>query len=285
MTAAPAQAGVNPWLCQTVRIAEVIAEIPGVATYELEFADAAQGAGYRFQPGQFNMLYLPGAGEAAISLSAHPRSNRRWSHTIRAAGNVTRSLARLGPGDTLGLRGPYGSSWPLDDYHGCDVVLAAGGIGLPPLRPAIYHIFEHRSSFGRVTLLYGARTAEGLLYTREYAGWTAGGIDVQTTVDRASAGWTGNVGTVTLLLDRLPLGEPARTVVFACGPDVMMHYTARSALHRGISGERVWISSERNMQCAVGLCGHCQLGPEFVCKDGPVFRYERLAPLLRVEGL
>jgi NAD(P)H-flavin reductase len=285
MTAAHATPVANPWLAHSVRIAKITPEISGVATYDLEFTDPEQAARYQFLPGQFNMLYLPGVGEAAISLSAHPRSRGRWSHTIRAAGNVTRTLARLGNGSTLGLRGPFGSSWPIAEFRGRDVVFVAGGIGLPPLRPAIYHVLEHRPQYGRVTLLYGARTPEGLLFTREYDRWTAGGIEIQTTVDRAPPDWKGNVGTVTVLLDRLPLARPDHTVLISCGPDVMMHFAAQCALHRRLSAEQIWLSAERNMQCAIGLCGHCQLGPEFICKDGPVFRYDRIAPFFRVEGL
>jgi NAD(P)H-flavin reductase len=284
-TAAPALIAANPWLSHTVRIAEITAEVPGVATYHFEFADPAQACAYRFRPGQFNMIYLPGVGESAISLSAHPDARDRWAHTIRAAGNVTQGLAQLGVGATLGLRGPYGSCWPIEQIAGFDVVLAAGGIGLAPLRPVICHILDHRSEFGRVNLVYGARTPDALLYAREYDDWSAGGVLVQTTVDRAAAGWNGNVGVVTLLLDRLRLPRPQQTALLVCGPDVMMHFTAKSALNRGISADRMWLSTERNMQCAVGFCGHCQLGPTFVCKEGPIYRYDRIAPFLRVEGL
>lgn len=285
MTTLPAIGAANPWLSHTVRLARIVGENAEVATYDFEFVDAGQAEHYRFLPGQFNMIYLPGFGESAISVSAAPDSRQRWAHTIRTAGNVTRELARLAPGATLGLRGPFGSCWPIANCPGQDLLLVAGGIGLAPLRPVIYHVAAHRPQFGRVTVLCGARTPDGLLYTREHAAWQAAGIETQTTVDRSSPGWTGNVGVVTLLVDRLPLPRPAQTAVFMCGPEVMMEYAARSALRRGIPTERIWISSERNMQCAVGLCGHCQLGPAFLCKDGPVFRYDRLAPFLRVEHL
>ncbi len=275
----------NPWLCHTVRIAAITPEISGVATYDFEFTDPDAANRYQFRPGQFNMLYLPGVGEAAISLSAHPAARRRWSHTIRVAGNVTQALAQLGTGGVLGLRGPFGSSWPIDDCRGRDVILVAGGIGLAPLRPVVYRLLAERSHFGQLTLLHGARSPGGLLYTREHATWNAGGVAVQTTVDRTAADWNGNVGTAVVLLDRLPLPRPENTVLLTCGPDVMMHFTARAALQRGLPASQLWISAERNMQCAVGLCGHCQLGPEFVCQDGPVFRYDRIAPFFRVEGL
>lgn len=276
---------VNPWLCQTVRIESVTAEIPEVATYELVFADPQVAARYRFLPGQFNMLYLPGVGEIAISISANPQSREQWAHTIRVAGTVTQSLARLQPGATLGLRGPYGNPWPIGECTGKDVILVAGGIGLAPLRPVIYELLANRAHYGNITLLHGARTPEGLLYPREYPDWQAGGFDLQTTVDRASTGWNGNVGVVTLLLDRLRLPRPDQTVLLTCGPEIMMHFTVQSALKRGLPVEQIWLSSERNMQCAVGFCGHCQLGPTFVCKDGPVFRYDHIAPFLKVEGL
>lgn len=276
---------VNPWLCQTVRIESITAEIPDVATYELAFADPQVAARYRFLPGQFNMLYLPGVGEIAISISADPQCRAHWAHTIRVAGSVTQTLAKLQPGATLGLRGPYGNPWPLAECQGKDVILVAGGIGLAPLRPVIYELLANRAHYGNITLLHGARTPEGLLYPSQYSEWQAGGFHLQTTVDRASTGWSGNVGVVTSLLDRLPLPDPDKTALLTCGPEIMMHFTVKSALKRGLPVEQIWLSSERNMQCAVGLCGHCQLGPTFVCKDGPVFRYDHIAPFLKVEGL
>lgn len=275
----------NPWLCRPVRIASIVQEIPDVATYELAFVDPEVTACYKFQPGQFNMLYLPGVGEVAISISADPRSRESWAHTIRVAGAVTQSLSRLQPGATLGLRGAYGRPWPLTECAGKNVILVAGGIGLAPLRPVIYELLANRSCFGELTLLAGARTPAGLLYTREYSAWKAGGFDVQVTVDRALPDWSDNVGVVTLLLDRLRLPQPDKTVLLMCGPEVMMHFTMKCAMKRGIPLHQIWLSSERNMQCAVGLCGHCQLGPAFVCKNGPVFRYDEMAPFLKVEGL
>ena len=188
-------------------------------------------------------------------------------------------------GDTLGLRGPFGSCWPIDRYAGADVVLVAGGMGLPPLKPVIDEILRRRQRFGRVTLIYGARTPDTLIYSGQFGAWSRGGIDVQTTVDHSDLSWTGNVGVVPLLVDRLGPIDSGRTIMMICGPEVMMQYTVRSALDRGMSIEQIWSSMERNMQCAIGLCGHCQFGPEFICKDGPVFRHDRIAPWLNVEGL
>jgi NAD(P)H-flavin reductase len=274
----------DPWLAHTVRIVDITDEIQDVATYHLEFVDESVGKSFTFRPGQFNMLYLPGVGEAAISISSDPARRGTLDHTVRFAGNVTGELARLGDGATFGLRGPFGSAWPIEECLGGDVIIVTGGIGLAPLRPAIYELLNRKTEFGQLTLLYGARNPFGMLYTDEYDDWKSRGLDVNTTVDRASPGWDGNVGVVPQLLDRMPLSDPATTTVLCCGPEVMMWYTARSALGRGVPAERIWVSLERNMNCAIGLCGHCQFGPTFVCKDGPVVRYDRVASLLHVDG-
>lgn len=282
---AAASLRVDPWLPATVVIRGLTPEVEDVTTYELSFTDPARAATYRFHPGQFNMLYLPGVGEIAISVSGDPAVTNALAHTVRAVGQATRELARLSPGATLGLRGPFGSSWPLAELPGRDVVILAGGIGLAPLRPVIYALLRDRPRFGTLTLLYGARTPDLLLFDREYNDWTQSGVNVLLTVDRAQLGWRGNVSVVTLLVDQLPQFHADNTVVLCCGPEVMMRFAAESVLDRGVPESRIWVSLERNMQCAIGFCGHCQLGPEFVCRDGPVFRYDRVAPYLKVEGL
>ena len=294
MMSQPPSRQTSPWLCHNVVIAGIRPEVTSVATYDLQFTDAAVAEQYRFAPGQFNMLYLPGAGEVAISISDDPASEGPIAHTIRVAGNVTGTLSNMQPGDCLGLRGPYGVGWPTPNAPECankDVVLVAGGIGLAPLRPLIYSLLANRSSVGRVHLLYGARSPASLLYEKEYRAWSEQGLDIQVTVDgpdpadseRAEV-WNGHIGVVTLLLERLPC-DPENTVVVCCGPEIMMRYTAATATSLGIPKRRIWVSTERNMQCAVGFCGHCQLGPEFVCKDGPVFSYDRLEPYMSVEEL
>ncbi len=281
----PFQPAARPWAIETVTIRKVTRELEGVVTYHLGFRDRSAGRRYRFAPGQFNMLYLPGAGEIPISLSASPRARTTWAHTVREAGNVTRTLARLRAGETLGLRGPFGSCWPMDQCRGRDVVLVAGGIGLAPLRPAVYQLLYQPNRYRRLHLLYGARTPDTLMYTREFDDWAGRGMRIETTVDRAVPGWEGNVGAVPLLLERLTDFDPTNVVLLTCGPEVMMRFTVKAARQRGLPPEQIWLSLERNMHCAVGLCGHCQLGPEFVCKDGPVFRYDRIAPFLNVEAL
>ncbi len=275
----------NPWLSQPARIQRVTPEAPGVATYDLVFEDPAVARTFAFRPGQFNMLYLPGVGEAAISISGDPADSSKVPHTIRSAGNVTHTLAELGPGAGIGVRGPFGSGWPLDVEKGTHLILVAGGIGFAPLRPAVYELLRRRNHFGSLTILLGARNPDGLLYSAEFEAWRGQGIDVQCTVDRAAEGWSGQVGVVTTLLDRLRLDEPHRTRILTCGPEVMMWYTVQTALRRGIPREQIFVSLERNMNCAIGLCGHCQFGPEFVCRDGPVFPFDRVASILKVHDL
>ncbi|GIW92370.1 MAG: Ni/Fe hydrogenase subunit gamma [Pirellulaceae bacterium] len=275
----------HPWVATPATIVRIDQEVPGVATYYLELCDEKARSDYRFQPGQFNMLYLPGAGEIAISVSGDPAAAGPYAHTIRRAGNVTGSLWQLKVGDKLGIRGPFGSGWPLGECQGRDVVLVAGGIGLAPLRPVIYSLSKWENELGRRVLLCGARSPETLLYHSQYLQWIEAGWQVETTVDRASPDWNGHVGAVTLLLERLRSVDASRAVLFCCGPEVMMKFSAMVALRRGWSADRIWISMERNMQCAVGWCGHCQWGPAFICRDGPVFRYDRIAPFLDVPGL
>jgi NAD(P)H-flavin reductase len=274
----------NPWMAHSARIADIRAEVPGVATYDLVFDDPDVAGAYRFEPGQFNMLYVPGWGESAISISSNPAQHELLSHTIRVAGNVTQAIGRSQVGDRLGVRGPFGSSWPVDRCRGNDVVLACGGIGLAPLRPAIYEIMNRRSDFGNVLLLYGARTPSGLLYTSEYESWRSNGIDLEVTVDIGDADWKGNIGVVPLLFYRHRLA-PERTVVFSCGPEIMMRFVVFEALARKIRPENIFVSMERNMSCAMGFCGHCQIGPYFVCKDGPVFDYRQAEPFFKLEDL
>lgn len=284
----------DPWRSETVRIAGMTVECPGITTYHLEPVDPQVARGYSFLPGQFNMLYVPGAGEIAIGVSrafapaatgTRPEdSAMTLDHTIRLAGRVTGALARIGLGGTLGLRGPFGTPWPIELCSDQDVVLVAGGTGLASLRAALYQLLENHS-WRRLILLYGSRTPEVLLYQREYPLWIARGLHLETTVDRDHEGWTGNIGVVPQLLDRLLPLEPQRTILMCCGPEVMMRYVVRSALARGIAKERMFLSTERHMQCAVALCGHCQLGPAFLCREGPTFRYDVIEPYLNVEGL
>lgn len=273
----------DPWFVHAAHIESVTFEAPQVFTWHIRLDDAERHESFRARPGQFNMLYLPGLGESAISISGACGDGAVIPHTVRTAGTVTQALARLHPGDSLGIRGPFGSCWPMDCCEDHDVILVAGGIGLAPLRPVIHHILNERHRFRSVTLLCGSRAPAGLLYQGEYAEWRAGGLTVEATVDRTDDHWTGHVGVVTLLLERVPLPDARRTILLTCGPEVMMWYTIQTALRRGLTKDSLWVSLERNMNCATGLCGHCQFGPHFICKDGPVIRFDRVESILRLD--
>jgi NAD(P)H-flavin reductase len=264
-------------------VRRIEAEVPDTATYHLELRDRQKHAAYRFRAGQFNMLYIPGVGEVPISISSAPHESGAVAHTIRAVGMVTRLIEKLQPGNVLGLRGPYGAGWPLQACRGRDVLLVVGGLGLAPLRPAIRTLLVNRNDFGRITLLYGARRPDDLLYSREYDDWGRQGLEMHVTVDRSDTDWHGNVGVVPALLNHIDL-DPQNTLLFTCGPEIMMRFIIIEAMHRGLVSEQIYLSIELNMQCSVGMCGRCQLGPWFVCKDGPVFAYNKVARFFTQEN-
>lgn len=235
-----------------------------------------------FSPGQYCMLYAFGIGESAISISGDPARPGATEHTIRHVGMVTGALSSLRPGDRVGVRGPYGVGWPIDDATGGDLVVVAGGIGLAPLRPVIRHVIGARHRFRRVAVLIGSRAPSELLFQDEIREWRSRfDLDVRVTVDAADASWMGPIGVVTVLIPRIDV-DPAKTIAMVCGPEVMMRFAAGELERFGIPPDRIYVSLERNMQCAVGVCGHCQMGPFFVCKDGPVFPYTRVAPFIGV---
>ncbi len=245
-------------------------------TFTLEMVSANGTDGFTFQPGQFNMLYVFGVGEVPISISGDPSVVGRLVHTTREVGTVTHAMRQLKRGDVIGVRGPFGTCWPVKQAEGKDVVIVAGGIGLPPLRGALQQIMANREKYGKVVLLYGARTPDEILYPRDLSQWRSKfDMEVYITVDRAMGGWRGNVGVVTTLIPKAPF-DPSNTITMSCGPEIMMRYTVIELLKRGVKPENMYVSMERNMKCGVGFCGHCQLGGEFVCKDGPVFRFDQI---------
>lgn len=251
-------------------------------TFTLDLEPVNVGDGLQFLPGQFNMLYVFGAGEVPISMSGDPLKSGVMTHTVRAVGVVTKAMSRLKRGDEIGVRGPFGASWPVEEAAGKDVVIVAGGIGLAPLRPVIYQVLAQREKYGRVALLYGARAPGDILYQSELEKWRGRfDLQVEVTVDNVPAGqdWRGHVGVVTTLVAGADF-DPARTVAMICGPEVMMRFTVIGLQKRGLSEEGIFISMERNMKCAVGFCGHCLFGPTFICKDGAVFRFDSVGPWL-----
>jgi NAD(P)H-flavin reductase len=243
-------------------------------TFTLELVAKKRSEKRPYLPGQFNMLYVYGVGEVPISISGNPGDLDLLVHTTRAVGTVTKAMRKLKVGDSIGVRGPYGTSWPVDKASGADVVIVAGGIGLAPLRPVIYYLLDHRDKFNKIVLLYGTRTPDDILYKNELKKWR-GRFDIEThiTVDRAVGAWQGNVGVVTTLIGKAPF-DPMNSLAMVCGPEIMMRFTALALQKRGVSDDKIYVSMERNMKCGIGLCGHCQMGSEFVCKDGPVYNYD-----------
>jgi anaerobic sulfite reductase subunit B len=243
--------------------------------------DPVVGEAVDSAPGQFTMLYAFGVGEMPISISGEPRGP--LVHTVRAVGAVSEAVCSAEPGTMLGVRGPLGNAWPVEAATSGDVLVVAGGIGLAPLRPVLYHVIAHRAEYRRAVLLYGSRTPADLLYTDEFDRWRTD-LEVDVTVDAADQSWHGKVGVVPKLIAGAEF-ERASTHAFVCGPEIMMRFAAEALLERGVAPERIHISMERNMQCGVGHCGHCQLGPTLICRDGPVYTWAELEPLLAVRQL
>lgn len=270
----------NAYMPMPARIGKMAGDIEDVFTWALEPAEP-----FNFVPGQFNMLYAHGVGEVPISISGDPTDPTVLHHTVRVVGKVTRALGALDVGDEVGVRGPFGSTWPLEEAVGQDVLFVAGGLGLAPLRPAILAVLARRGDFGQVSIIYGARSPEDILFRHELEAWR-GRFDVtlDAIVDRSGTDWYGPVGVVTRLVADADV-DPETSIAMVCGPEIMMRFTARELEQRGFKQSQIWISMERSMKCAVGLCGHCQLGGTFVCKDGPVYRYDEVAAKMLVRGL
>ena len=281
-TASTDAAVADPFLPALYRVERARRELADTVTLELLPLDGARPA---FAPGQFNMLYAFGVGEAAISMSGDPAGGAAFVHTVRDVGAVSGAIARLRPGATVGVRGPFGTGWPVAAAEGSDVVVIAGGLGLAPLRPAIYHILSHRRRYGRVVLLFGSRNPGDMLFRRELERWRQRlDVEIAVTVDHADASWRGTVGVVPSLIPHANF-DPHEAVAFVCGPEVMMRFSATALLAAGMGADRIYLSMERNMKCAIGLCGHCQFGPSFICKDGPVMRHDAIGGLLSVREI
>ena len=272
----------DPLVPVPYRVVETHRELDDVATLRVE---PVAGKCPASEPGQFNMLYAFGIGEAAISISALDEAGGSQLHTIRDVGKVSGALASMATGSELGLRGPFGAGWPLEQAQGSDVVIIAGGLGLAPLRPAIHAILANRERYGRVSILIGCRTPRDILFPQETRAWRRRlDVELGVTVDHADAGWRGHVGVVTALINRAAF-DAANCTAFVCGPEIMMRFSAQMLVGAGVSPARIHLSMERNMKCAVGHCGRCQFGPAFICKDGPVLPLERIGPILSVREI
>ncbi len=271
-------------LPREAEIVERVQESPTIFTLRLRFTDSARHAAYRFVPGQFNMLYLYGVGEVPISIVSDPEDEHLFDHTIRVVGRVTRRLVQLKAGDRLGIRGPYGRGWPLKQAEGRDVMIVTGGLGCAPTVSVINYVMRRRDRFGRLVIIQGVKHANDLIWRERYERWSAvQDTQVLIAADVGVQLWPWHVGRITELFSMARL-EPANTVAMMCGPEGMMEVAVDHLRQRGIPEDTIWVSMERSMHCAVGLCGHCQYGGKFVCRDGPVFPYPEVKPLFKVDG-
>ncbi len=272
----------SPYLPLPYRVIAVRQDTPDTATVDLMPVGAAIPEP---APGQFTMLYVLGVGEAPISVSGAPIEGAPLAQTLRGVGAVSKAVIRLQPGQELGVRGPYGTIWPVAEADGHDVLFIAGGLGLAPLRPAVRHVLANRERYGRVSLLYGTRSPADILYRDELALWRRMlDVQIEITVDRAHRSWHGAVGVVTELIPRAGV-DPARTIAMVCGPEVMMRFSVQALQAAGMPFEQIYVSMERSMKCGTGLCGRCQFGPDFVCKQGAVMRYDRIASIFTVREI
>ncbi len=274
----------NPYLPHVAKIVERRQESDTIFTLRLRFEDAAVREAYRFAPGQFNMVYLYGVGEVAISIVSDPEEEGLFDHTIRTVGRVTEGLARLQPGDSVGIRGPYGRGWPLQEAEGRDVLIVTGGLGCAPVVSVIHYVIRRRRRFGRLTIIQGVKHSADLIYRQQYEEWAQVPNTTVLIAANVSAGhWPWHVGPVTELIGQADI-DPARTVAMMCGPEGMMIAAAKLLREKGMAEAALHFSMERNMQCAVGHCGHCQFGGKFICRNGPVFSHAELRDLLGVRG-
>lgn len=274
----------NPYLPWEAEIVERFQESDTVFTLRLRLTDPEMYETYRFQPGQFNMVYLYGVGEVAISIVSDPEDDHLLDHTIRAVGRVTEGLAKLRPGDRVGIRGPYGRGWPLKEAEGRDVIVVTGGLGCAPMVSVINYVMKRRGNYGKMTIIQGVKHPRDLIYHKRYDEWKKiPDTRVFLSANSADALWPGHVGLVTDLFPEVQF-EPENAVSMMCGPEGMMVAAIRLLVARGLEERAISLSMERNMQCAVGHCGHCQFGGQFICKNGPVFAYPEVKALLGVKG-
>lgn len=285
VSSSPKHDSLNPFLIHPARILERKQESPDILTFRLRFLDSAVQSRFRFHAGQFNMVYAYGVGEVAVSIVSDPEVVDYFDHTIRIVGRTTRVIGRMTEGDSLGIRGPFGLGWPMEEARGKDVVVVTGGLGCAPVVGAIEYMFRRREDYGTIKILHGVKTPHDLLYRDRFDAWRAHpDTEVWLTSDEPGKTWHYHVGVVTELFERIVL-DPERTVVLMCGPEIMMRVAVNMLTHRGLRADHMYVSLERHMECGIGLCGHCQLGPFFLCKDGPVMRWDRIMSLIGKTGV
>ena len=268
------------FLPDIAQVLEVVDETPDTKTFTLRFRDSKNGNGFHFLPGQFLELSVFGCGEAPFCIASSPTRPATLQTTVRRTGQLTDALHDLGSGAEVGLRGPFGNGFDVEAAHGKDLLFVAGGIGLPPLRSLIWNVLDQRACFGKVTILYGARTPADLVYKDEIREWeTTPGVEFHVTVDVGPPSWTGNVGVVPVLFQKTTL-RPENTLAYVCGPPIMIKFVVRDLFERGFREDSVISTLERMMQCGIGKCNHCAIGHRYVCRDGPVFNYRQIRELV-----
>jgi NAD(P)H-flavin reductase len=272
-------AAADPLVPQRYRVVSAKRELADLATLKIAPVSGTRPA---FKAGQFNMLYVFGVGEVAISMSGDPAEEEAFVHTIRNVGLVSGALTKLEAGAMIGVRGPFGKGWPVEAAEGSDVIIITSGLGLAPVRSAIYRILANRERYGHIAILAGFHSPDDLFFREDLAHWRQRlDVSVEVTVSHAGRGWRGNVGAVQELIRRTAF-DPRETYAMVCASEAKMRYMAGVLSDSGVAADQIYFAMERNMKCAAGLCGRCQFGPDFICKDGPVMRYDRLAPILAV---
>lgn len=274
----------DPYLPGEVEIMKLTRESSTIFTLHLRFTDKEQHKQFQFSPGQFNMLYLYGVGEVAISIVSDPKKKTLLSHTIRAVGRVTKAMQKLQVGDRLGIRGPFGVGWPLQKVKGKDVIVLTGGLGCAPSVSIINYILRRRSQYGKLSILQGVKHSEDFIFRKQYAKWQKSPhTQVYIAADQAGPKWPWSVGYVTDMIEQIVI-QPNNSVVMMCGPEMMMNTAVNVFTQKGILENDIYLSMERNMECGIGHCGHCQYGGLFICKDGPVFAYSQIKELFKEPG-
>jgi len=274
----------NPYLPQEAIIVNRVQETPTLFTLRLKFTEQSIQDAYTFEPGQFNMLYLYDVGEIPISIVSDPQDSQIIDHTIRIVGRVSKGMANLKIGDKIGLRGPYGRGWPMLESINKDIVIVTGGIGCAPVVSVINYIEQRRKEYGHLNILQGVKHTADFIWKDRYDKWRElPDTKVLLTADAGEALWPWHIGSVTTLFDQLEF-DPDNVFIMMCGPEGMMRVVCDHMLDNRVKASQIFLSMERNMQCAIGHCGHCQYGSKFICKDGPVFSYDEIHQLFDTQG-
>lgn len=273
----------NEYIPYPAIIESIQTESSDTKTFKICFKNKKIKDSFTYKPGQFVEMSVLGVGEAPISITSSPSRKGFLQFTVRAVGKVTNAIHKLKAGDVVYIRGPYGNSFPFDEVKGKNLLFVAGGIGLPPLRSIINMVFDNRTDFGRVKILYGAKTPQELCFKEELKQWRKiPETEAFLTVDRPTDGWKGHVGVVTTLWDKTPI-MPDETIAYVCGPPIMIKFVVQKLSESGFRPEDIYVSLERYMKCGVGKCGHCNIGGKFVCIDGPIFNYAEIKTLPKKE--